>query len=80
MLLMNKGADAFVKNDNKPGTFHANAFYRHARAIFDGIRFTHFEQDEETFPTFPKVFIRPFIKLKQPPIQSFPYSLASCVL
>lgn len=35
VLLMIQGADLNVKNDHMPSPFHANTFYRHARALLD---------------------------------------------
>lgn len=34
---LNQANDMFVKTDNKPALLHANKFYRHARAVSDGL-------------------------------------------
>lgn len=49
---MIQATETIFRNDHKHAPFHANDFYRHARALLDGIHSFHLEQGREQFPMF----------------------------
>lgn len=52
ILLMNQDTATSVINDYKFAVFHANAHYRHIRALRDELHDRHLDWDEEQIPTF----------------------------
>lgn len=48
-LLIIQAADVFVKNNHKRAFFRPNVFYRHRRALLDGLLVYHSKQGEEKF-------------------------------
>lgn len=41
-----------VQNYHKPALFHANVFYRHAKALFEELHNGHLRQDKEQSTAF----------------------------
>lgn len=56
IILIIQVEDAFVNNEHKPATFHANTFHRHARALPDELHVHHLKQDQDGVLTFALFF------------------------